>query len=163
LITMKKYLFLSLIFLMLGATELLAQRYSTAVGVRAGYGMGFSYKSYVKPKVAFEGILAVRWRGVGATALVQKHHKLLGVPGVQWYYGGGMHAGYWNDVETRQALFSGESSVILGLDGVVGIEYTFDEIPINVSLDWIPMVNIIGGRVAGNVAGGGGLAIRYAF
>lgn len=159
---MKKYIIFSFLMILIGLSGLQAQRYTTAIGVRAGYGMGFSYKSYVKPKVAFEGILAVRWRGVGLTGLVQRHHNLL-IPGVQWYYGGGIHAGYWNDVDTQRPLFSGNSSVILGLDGVIGIEYTFDAIPVNVSLDWIPMINILGSSVAGNVAGGGGFAIRYAF
>lgn len=162
-ITMKKYLFLSILIALLSLGGLQAQRYTTAIGLRAGYGLGISYKSYIKPKVVFEGILSVRWRGMGLTGLVQRHRSIPGVPGMQWYYGGGVHAGYWNDITTERPLFSGQSSVILGLDGVIGIEYTFAEIPINVSLDWIPMVNILGSNVAGNIVGGGGFAIRYAF
>ena len=33
--------------------------------------------------------------------------------------------------------------VITGIDGVAGIEYTFDEIPINISLDIVPSINVI--------------------
>ena len=72
--------------------------------------------------------------------------------GFSWYYGGGGLIGFTDNVDDRPSLQ-------IGINGALGIEYTFEEVPINCSLDTGPFIFF-----TPNVrfAWGGGLAIRYA-
>ena len=47
----------------------------------------------------------------------------------------------------------------LAVNGVLGIDYTFQDLPINISLDTGPVVQLIGNRNL--FSWGGGLAVRY--
>jgi len=49
---------------------------------------------------------------------------------------------------------------VLGADVVGGIEYTFDDLPLNIALDLIPSFDIIGGDWFHFKAG---ISFRYAF
>mgnify|MGYP001615571992 CR=1 FL=1 len=50
--------------------------------------------------------------------------------------------------------------MILGVDGIIGLEYVFDGVPINLSLDYKPSFNITPGFFDPS---GGALSIRYYF
>ena len=41
-----------------------------------------------------------------------------------------------------------------------GLQYTFDDVPVNVSLDWVPTV-FLTGYISGAGLGYGSLAVRY--
>ena len=135
--------------------EASAQQYESAVGVRAGYYFTGTYKKFVNETNAFEAYLGLSgyYGGVVVGALYQIHKPLenLGVDNLQWYYGGGAYAGtggYWND-----------ANFYAGLNLNIGLDYVFDEFPINVSVDWAPGINLVGGiRPSWAV---GGLAVRY--
>ena len=43
----------------------------------------------------------------------------------------------------------------------LGLEYTFDEIPLNLSLDLLPSINLIGSTGWGGI--NGALSVRYVF
>ena len=60
--------------------------------------------------------------------------------------------GFTNDL-------SGDSFLHTGINGLVGLEYTFEEVPINCSIDTGPFIFL---SPYVNFAWGGGLAIRYA-
>ena len=137
-----------------------AQNYETAIGVRAGAFNGLTVKHFVTNTHAVEGILSFRWNGFTATGLYQVHDNAFDANGLQWYYGFGAHIGFWNGRNVRWAD-DNASYVVIGADGVIGLEYTFSEIPVNISLDWKPALNIIG--YSGFWADGGGLSIRYVF
>ena len=47
----------------------------------------------------------------------------------------------------------------IGIDGIIGLEYTFDEVPFSISLDWKPTFNIA--EHAAFLADEAGLSIRY--
>jgi hypothetical protein len=49
-----------------------------------------------------------------------------------------------------------------GIDGVVGLDYKFKKLPLNVSLDWQPSLELITPG-AEFQAGRGGIAVRFAF
>ena len=69
-----------------------------------------------------------------------------------WYYEGGGLLGFTtND--------TGTTKLQLGINSTVGIEYTFEEVPINCSLNMGPLI-FISPEVRFNW--GGGLSIRYA-
>ncbi len=53
------------------------------------------------------------------------------------------------------------SGPVIGIDGILGLEYTFDEIPLNLSLDILPSLNLIGSSGWGGI--NGALSIRYVF
>ena len=46
------------------------------------------------------------------------------------------------------------------IDGIIGLEYTFNEIPLNLAIDWIPLINIA--DYPAFWGGGVGLSVRYA-
>jgi hypothetical protein len=75
------------------------------------------------------------------------------------YWGAGVHLGYL-ETGTWYAP-KNYTGGIFGPDGVFGVEYTFDEIPINVSVDILSGVNI-GGYLGWNGISSG-ITIRYVF
>jgi hypothetical protein len=50
---------------------------------------------------------------------------------------------------------------VVGIDGIIGMEYNIEEIPFNISLDWKPGFNILGhtGFWGDELA----LSVRYIF
>jgi hypothetical protein len=50
--------------------------------------------------------------------------------------------------------------IIIGADAIIGLEYFFEEIPFQISLDYKPMINLTGGGWLYNDAA---LALRYKF
>jgi hypothetical protein len=70
------------------------------------------------------------------------------------------HAGFWG-VGRNPNVDATYNGSVLGLDAIIGLEYTFDEFPINLSLDLLPTVNLIGDTGWGGI--NGALSIRYVF
>jgi len=149
---MKKWMFTLLALVVFGMGELSAQSYNSAVGVRGGYYLTGSYKKFIKDTHAIEayaGIGSYYWGGIVVGGLYQIHNELpsLGVDNLYWYYGGGAYAG----------LGSGYFDAGVNLN--VGLDYAFEEFPMNVSLDWAPGINLIGGIHPTWYIGG--FAVRY--
>lgn len=140
----------------------LAQDYNTGIGLRAGPFNGITIKHFVSEKAAFEGIFASRWRGVEVTGLYEIHNRAFDVDRLKWYYGFGAHAGFYNGDYTHNRWGErGEQYSVIGLDGILGLEYSFAEIPFNLSIDWKPTFNFFG--YSGFWGDGGALSIRYIF
>ncbi len=137
-----------------------AQNYNTALGIRAGAFNGVSLKHFLSSRHAVEGILSFRWQGFSVTGLYEIHDQAFDVQGLQWYYGFGAHVGFWDGRNVRWTD-GVDNQVILGVDGIIGLEYNFAEIPINISLDWKPALNLIG--YSGFWADGGAISVRYLF
>lgn len=137
-----------------------AQDYNTGIGLRLGTSQGVTVKHFFSQRSALEGLLATRWSGFEITGLYEAHNQAFDVERLNWYFGGGGHIGFWNGNRT----YWGERGVnyaVIGIDGILGIEYNFREVPINVSLDWNPMFNLTG--YSGFWADGGAISIRYVF
>lgn len=159
---MKKLLFLFLIsgiFLIPNKTK--AQDYNTGIGLRGGLSYGLTVKHFIGDNAALEGIFASRWKGMNITGLYEIHHWLGDVEGLRWYYGGGGHIGFWRGYNNHPWFKEDRSYTVIGVDGILGIEYNFSEIPLNLSLDWKPAFNIIG--YSGFWGDSGALSIRYIF
>ncbi|MFC2086891.1 hypothetical protein ACFLSA_01850 [Bacteroidota bacterium] len=137
-----------------------AQDYNTGIGLRAGYSNGLTIKHFISNKSALEGILSSRWQGFQITGLYEIHNRLFSTDRLNWYVGFGGHVGFWNGDHTNWGTH-GTSYTVIGVDGILGMEYNFSEIPLNLSLDWKPAFNIIG--YSGFWADGGALSIRYIF
>lgn len=142
---MKKIIFSLAILLGFSSISFAQQNYKTAIGLRGGYGSGLTVKHFIKTNHALEGIVNSYWGGGAViTGLYEVHMGGIDEPGFAWYYGGGAHIGFWgNGVVNRfDNTYNGDATI--GLDGIIGIEYTFDEIPLNLSLDWKPSIDLIG-------------------
>ena len=163
---MKKLLLIFSAFLCLSNASL-SQDYSTGIGFRGGYASGLTVKHFLGSEAAFEGIAARRWNGYGnrtswsITGLYELHiSNVFDVRRMNFYYGAGAHIGFWRNNDTNS------SYTVIGVDGIVGLEYNFTEAPINISIDWKPAFNLFGHSDWGHNAFGGdefALSIRYIF
>lgn len=137
-----------------------AQDYNTGIGLRGGFAQGITIKHFVSEKAALEGIIASRWRGLEVTGLYEIHGRAFDVDRLNWYAGFGGHIGFWDGNDARWAE-EDKSHTVIGVDGILGLEYNFEEIPFNVSADWKPSFNLIGH--SGFWGDGGALSVRYIF
>ena len=128
------------------------------MGLRAGFSNGFTIKHFLSEKAAVEGILSTRWRGFTVVGLYEIHNEAFEEDGLKWYYGAGAHLSTWNGRNVSWAN-NNDSYLAIGIDGVIGLEYTFSDFPINIGLDWKPAINIIG--YSSFVGDAGALSIRY--
>ncbi|MCZ2101597.1 MAG: hypothetical protein LC107_08685 [Chitinophagales bacterium] len=140
-----------------------AQDYKSAIGLRLGSPLSVSYKTFLSDKGAFEGVVGFRsytyysWVNIGA--YYQVHNDIPNVSGLRWYYGGGANIYFWS---WDSAFLDSGSNTSFGISGVLGLDYKFADIPLNVSADWIPTF-FLNGYGNGFGAGYGALAARYTF
>jgi len=137
-----------------------AQDYNTGIGFRGGLFNGLTIKHFVSSRSAFEGIFDSRWRGAEVTGLYEVHHQTFFTEGFKWYIGFGGHIGFWNGNYPSWAT-PGTSYTVVGVDGILGLEYSFSGIPINIGLDWKPAMNLIG--YTGFWGDDGAFSVRYIF
>jgi len=151
-----------MIFIAMTLSDVQGQDYKSAVGLRLGYPISATYKTFVNESMAFEGFVGYRSffgaNFINLNAAVQIHQDIEGenLEGLEWYYGAG--AGYyiWN-------IDSGSNFNRLGVSGYLGLSYTLSETPINFSVDWVPTFFIGGDGIFGSgfTGGYGALAVRY--
>lgn len=131
------------IFALLILTGINAQDYNTGIGIRGGLSNGLTVKHFISGNTALEVILATRWEGFNITGLYEIHANAFDTPGLNWYYGFGGHIGFWDG--NRSPWFDeNDSYTVIGIDGILGIEYNFEAIPLNIGLDWKPGFNLVG-------------------
>jgi hypothetical protein len=119
----------------------IAQEYNTGVGLRAGVSSGLTIKHFINGKSALEGLLATRGKGLDITGLYEMHNQAFEVEHLNWYYGFGAHIGFYDGVKWGDV---GTTYAVIGIDGILGIEYSFSEAPINIGIDLKPTMNLIG-------------------
>jgi hypothetical protein len=156
---MKRTLLISVMFAFLTLTSN-GQDYITSLGLRAGLPYGLTVKHFLSKSNAVEGILASSWGGFVVTGLYENEHWTGQYPGLNWFWGFGAHAGFW-DAGRNPNLEENHTGAVIGADGILGLEYTFDEIPLNLSLDLLPTINLIGYTGWGGI--NGALSVRYVF
>jgi len=156
---MKKFLITCLFAFSLASIGI-AQDYNTGIGLRAGFDQGLTVKHFIGTKSALEGILATRWRGFEITGLYEIHNQAFKAERLKWYFGFGGHVGFWNGDHATWGE-PGVSYTVIGIDGILGLEYSFREVPINLGIDWKPSYNFSG--FSGFWGDGGALSIRYIF
>ncbi|MEP7108930.1 MAG: hypothetical protein ABI760_13135 [Ferruginibacter sp.] len=130
-----------------------AQEYKTAVGIRLGpnspaISPGFTIKHFLDEQHAVEGIVAVN-SGIGFCALYEWHFPVTSVEHLHWFAGAGAYAAYRSNTS------------FIGGAGIVGVDYKFPDIPLNISIDWKPELNII--ESVGFEASGVGFSARFTF
>jgi len=154
--TMKRLVLVALFVVAIGAlTKLSAQEstnataettdYKTAVGIRLSntapiISNAISIKHFLNQQTAIEGLVSFGHDITSFGALLEIH-KPFSTPGLRWYYGGGGYLGFGKeyDVNKNQNI----NTTFFGAQGVVGLDYKFASIPINISLDWKPELNFV--------------------
>jgi hypothetical protein len=144
---MKKIFLLAIIIL---STNSFSQSYKTAIGLKGGYPSlgGLNLKKMLSSGTAAEFSLGGYDGGLVISGLFEIQNPLPEPNGLYWYLGVGPTVG------------SVRGSFLLTANGVLGIEYTFQDLPINIALDTGPVIQLIGNRNL--FSWGGGLAVRYA-
>ena len=142
---MKKVMFLSLFIAAITfTTTLSAQSYKTAVGVRlsssqAMVNNSISLKHFLNERAAIEALFS--FGDPLALGALYEVHKPFSTEGLQWFYGGGGYLGFvksWNPNKQKN-----ETDVAVGAQGVIGLDYKFVNLPLNLSLDWKPELNLV--------------------
>ena len=141
-----------------------SQQYNTSLGIKADYSsvnLGLaelSVKHFFTEQSAFEINAGAGQRFFWVQALYLRSQPM--AKGIEWYYGGGIDGGYWANTTGGRTDVERQRGFWTGLDGSIGIEYTFDVVPINLALDTGPTFRVVPDLKFGwNAA----LAFRYAF
>lgn len=149
---MKVLLALAAFLLALAAT---AQPYNKAIGIKFPVGTGITYKRFISPKSALEFQALAARENFMVDGLYEFHFPFEKATGLSWYVGPGVHAGFYKSA--YQKTYS--SNFDLGIDNVLGLDYKFNGLPLNMSLDWQPTFSFTGN--SGAHAAYGGVALRY--
>ena len=117
-----------------------AQNYKTGIGIRlssidAVVNNSISFKHFLDEKTAIEALLTFDKRAA-IGALVEFHKPLPSADGLVWFYGVGAYIGLDTDKNSQDRS-------LMGAQGIVGLDYKFPGIPLNLALDWKPELNII--------------------
>jgi hypothetical protein len=124
--------------------------YKTAIGFKF-YPSAITLKTMTGKKSAFE-LLGYFRDGFRLTGLYEFHGAINTDGNLKWYIGFGGHLGLGRQDAGNDAK--------LGVDGVIGLDYKFLNLPLNLSLDWQPALGIGDNSAFTNW---GGLGVRFAF
>jgi hypothetical protein len=120
------------------------REYKSAVGLRlssspAVVNNSISFRYFFKENHAIEALISLG-DPIAFGALYQIHNPLA-VEGLNWFYGAGAYLGFEKYYHTTKNKDVTEPNV--GAQGVVGLDYKFTGIPLNLSLDWKPELNLV--------------------
>ena len=121
-----------------------AQDYKTALGVRlsssnAMQNNSVSFKQFITEKSAIE-VLFTFGDPLALGAMLELHQPLA-AEGLSWFYGGGGYVAFVKKLNTTTQKENTEPN--FGGQGVIGLDYKFNNIPLNISLDWKPELNLV--------------------
>jgi len=148
---------LSLLFVIIFITTYLHAN-PILLGLRGGNdNSGITLQYYLdKENRVLEGIASLLFpgdNGIEFTGLYEYHFPFSDHEAFGWYIGWGVHLGFYDR--------PGNTDISLGPDGILGFQYTFENIPLNLSIDWHPGFDIISDYRSrfSNV----GISARYVF
>lgn len=156
-----------LVFLFFATFSLSAQSYQSAIGLRLGYPSAVSYKFFLNETNAIEmyggyrsrSVYIYRWTALGVGVTYQIHNDLSDVlDGLTWFYGGGAGVSFYT--YSNSDYFADSDDLGVSVHGTIGLDYSFANAPVNLSLDWKPTFSLIG-YDNGFGAGFGALSVRY--
>ncbi len=141
-----------------------AQDYTTAVGGRLGYPLSASIKHFITDSHALEAYVGTRgdsfyrWTNISAAYQIHNSFNSADLPdNLRWYYGFGGSVYFWS----WDSFYSDQyRSTTFGIQGYLGLDYQFDNIPLNITLDWVPTF-FLNGFGSGLGAGYGSVGVRY--
>ncbi|MFT7588580.1 MAG: hypothetical protein ACI959_000791 [Limisphaerales bacterium] len=134
----------------------LSKDYTAAVGLLAGSSIGVTGKYFIAPDFAVEAHFASRRRGLEIAGFGLLHRDIKKDHDFNWFFGGGAHVGF---AEYSNSDLGQRTEATLGIDGMLGLEYTFEQLPLNLAVNWKPEFNFTG--VTGLDLASAGISIRY--
>lgn len=138
-----------------------AQDYNSAVGLRFGYPLSVTYKTFLNESSAVEAYAGLRsysfYKEFRVNAAYLIHNELESVDRLKWYYGAGPGLAFYS---YSSGFFGDEGGMSITLSGYLGLEYTLENTPVSFSVDWVPTF-YLGGFGSGFGAGYGALSARY--
>jgi hypothetical protein len=149
----KKITFIALLTVL--SLNAFAQDYQKSIGARLGSNIGVTYKQFISPSNAFE-IIGNALFFDGGTYLGVSGEYLWSwglADGLSWFVGPGASVGVWTG--------GGYSGFNIALNGMIGLEYKFDNIPLALSADHNPHFYLLNG--VGISPFVGALSVRYTF
>ncbi len=161
-ISNRLYLYLAVVFVLFSAKGAIGQRgmLENAIGARFSFGAGLTYQRFMSDRDVIEIMAMQRRGGISLTGLYEMHMQAFNVRGFKWYLGAGGHVNSYNN-QVRGYEYLRQTTTVAGLDAIVGMEYFFRSVPIQVSVDWKPLINLYNGR--NKELDTGGFSVRYRF
>jgi hypothetical protein len=122
---------------------------------------------------AYKGILSFREGGVQITAMIESSRPLyVNFTDKLYYYAGiGAHVGFTR-FQARRGFFSnpfnfsynyGHFAPVMGLDGIIGIEYRLDRSPLSFAIDAKPFFELFGQSIFRLSVFDIGISMKYSF
>lgn len=147
-----------------------AQDNSRAVGLRGGLSSGFTYRQYLDPEIAYEGLLSFRQGGMQFTVSREIIQPAMFEFSEDFFfiYGYGGHIGFnytdnYNIMFHEYIYYEKRFSPLIGIDGYVGLEYHIPVIPIHVGIDLKPFFEFSLYEIFRLVPWDFGFTIKYVF
>ncbi len=138
--------------------------YKTAAGIKVWNGGGLNLKTFLKEEK--EALEFIGFFGSGfarITGLYEFHGDLSTDGELKWYVGPGAHVNFYKSYTyTNNGVVTSGTALGIGIDGVVGLDYKFKELPLNLAVDWQPSFEFVKGG-SGFSGNWGGFAVRYTF
>lgn len=125
---MRRLLYIILGMLLFQGT-VAAQPYKNAVGVRAGFSSGVTFRHFNDREIFLEGFALYNRHGFQFTAMYGYQFTPYAKKRLYYYGSAGLHAGNWDEE------FS------MGAAVAVGSEFAFRKAPVIIGLEWKPMIS----------------------
>lgn len=160
-----------LILLMCFLVPELSNAQNTGIGLRlGGLNSGLTIKHSGNGTDAIEGIFSFGYRNFTVTGLYEKYIPIKSTPGLNWFAGAGAHLGFYRYGD-RYYIYKRRGNVVyvdethtsrtvVGIDGILGLNYKFKDAPFDISLDIKPFVDFF---EFPNGYFDGGLSFRFVF
>lgn len=142
---MKTLLIISALFILV--TTGYSQYYDKHYGVRMGNTFGINAKVLKGDKLALEGMLGFRQRGMQIYGFIESYQTAFSkkTDNMKLYFGPGAHlgfttisAGYYKDNPYYYAPPDWAFYPVIGIDGIIGLEYWFPMAPVVLGVDFKP-------------------------
>ncbi|MCC6691189.1 MAG: hypothetical protein IT235_06605 [Bacteroidia bacterium] len=138
--------------------------YNAGIGLRGGFLYGISYKQFLAARPAVEIIAGTRWRGYSLTALFEYQKAFRSAKNLDWFAGFGVHGGTYEEryfLESSGGSSKSTKSIYaIGVDAIVGIEFSVIKIPLSFGIDFKPFMDLVNSNQNYLDAA---LTIRYVF
>jgi hypothetical protein len=147
-----------------------AQNYTRDAGFRAGTFFTIAYRQHIEEDQAFEAMVSIGRRGTTVTILKEHFQPALGrISGNLYFqYGYGAHTGFrsinhYKVLYRTYVLDEYRFTPLLGLDGLIGIEYRFPYLPIIAGIDMKPYFEYSTIQIFSLYLNNIGFSIKYRF
>lgn len=141
-----------------------AQQYRTAFGIKSDLttydlpSAELSLKTFITEASALEFNLGGNRRFFWLQAMYHRNQSMTRY--IDWYWGAGVDGGYWYKPSYGRTDVGSTEGFWTGLNGTIGLEYTFQVVPINLALDTGPSLRLVPNVKFGWMLG---FSMRYAF